>query len=362
MSYIQKRKQYKIIITTLIFILFTAILFSFTQGSAEIPPSTITNIILDKILTTIDIYLNKIGISSGFAELTHVNSLSDEIIILEVRLPRILLAALVGASLSISGVVLQGLFRNPMADPYILGISSGAGLGAAIAMLFGLSFSFIGISGISTFAFFGGIIAILIVYNIAKVNQTLPTQTLLLSGIAVSAFFSACIACLMFISGDKLHGILFWLFGSMSSASWSDIKLILPYFIICATIIYIFSRDLNVMLLGEEDAKTLGIDTEILKKILLFCATMITAAAVSVSGLIGFVGLVIPHITRIIVGPDHKILIPASVLIGSIVLVVTDTLARTIIAPADIPVGIITALFGAPFFIYLLKKKKHEYF
>ena len=156
--------------------------------------------------------------------------------------------------------------------------------------------------------------------------------------------------------------IVFWLFGSMSSASWDHIIVIIPYVLICSIIIYIFSRDLNVMLLGEEDAKTLGIETERVKKILLGCATMVTAAAVSVSGLIGFVGLVIPHITRLLVGPDHRILIPASVLLGCIVLVLTDTLARCLIAPVDIPVGIITALFGAPFFVYLLKKRRHEYF
>lgn len=337
-SYLQKQKKQGIIIIFLISLLFISFIFSITQGAAEIPVSKVLNILAGNGTPT------------------------EKTIIFDIRLPRIILAVLVGASLSISGVVLQALFRNPMADPYILGISSGAGLGAAVAMLFGITFTFIGFSGISACAFFGGLGAILIVYNIAKIKQTLPVTTLLLSGIAVGAFFSACIAFLMFISGDKLHGIVFWLFGSMSSASRDHIIVIIPYVFICSIIIYIFSRDLNVMLLGEEDAKTLGIETERVKKILLGCATMVTAAAVSVSGLIGFVGLVIPHITRLLVGPDHRILIPASVLLGCIVLLLADTLARTIIAPVDIPVGIITALFGAPFFVYLLKKKKYEYF
>ena len=337
-QYIQKRKQYGIIIIFLISLLFVSFIFSITQGAAEIPVSRLPEIL-----------------AGGGTQ-------TEKTIIFEIRIPRAILAVLVGASLSISGVVLQALFRNPMADPYILGISSGAGFGAAAAMLFGISFTFIGFSGISAAAFFGGIIAILIVYNIAKIKGSLPVQTLLLSGIAVGAFFSACIAVLMFIAGNKLHGIVFWLFGSMSFASWDNIIVIIPYFIICSIIIYIFSRDLNVMLLGEEDAKALGIDTETVKKVLLGCATMLTAAAVSVSGLIGFIGLVIPHITRILIGPDHRILIPASVFIGSIALLLTDTLARTIISPVDIPVGIITSLFGAPFFIYLLKKRRHEYF
>lgn len=335
---LQKRKRYRIIIASLIFLLFAVCVFSITQGSAGIPVGEVFNVLINKGTPT------------------------ENTIIFDIRLPRILLAVIVGASLSVSGVVLQALFRNPMADPYILGISSGAAFGATTAMLFGLSFSFIGFSGISASAFIGGVIAILIAYNIAKIKQDIPTQTLLLSGIAVSAFFSACTAFLIFIAGDKLHRVILWLFGSMSSASWEHITLIIPYATACSIIIYLLSRNLNVMLLGEEEAKHLGINTENMKKIILGCATMLTAAAVSVSGIIGFVGLVIPHITRILVGPDHRILIPASVLLGSIILVLADTLSRTLISPVDIPVGIITAMFGAPFFVYLLKKKKHEYF
>jgi len=337
-SYLQKQKQHGIIIIFLIFLLSASAVFSVTQGSADIPAERVLSILA----------------GSGTP--------SENTIIFDIRLPRIILAVLAGASLSISGVVLQALFRNPMADPYILGISSGSGVGAALAMLFGVSFSLIWFSGISIAAFLGGIFAILIVYNIAKIKNSLPVQTLLLSGIAVSAFFSACIMFIMLISGDKLHGIMFWLFGSMSSASWNSIATITPYFIAGSVIIYIFSRDMNVMLLGEEDARTLGIDTEKVKKILLGCAAVLTAAAVSVTGIIGFIGLVVPHITRIFVGPDHRILIPASILIGSIVLLLTDTLAKTLMAPVEIPVGIITALFGAPFFVYLLKKRRHEYF
>lgn len=337
-SYTQKRKRYGITIIFLMSLLLISIIFSITQGSADIPTAKVFNILAGNGTST------------------------ENTIIFDIRLPRIILAVLAGASLSVSGVVLQALFRNPMADPYILGISSGAGLGAALAMLFGVSFTVIWFFGISASAFLGGIIAILIVYNIAKIKNSLPVQTLLLSGIAVSAFFSACIMFIMLISGDKLHGIMFWLFGSMSSASWNSVAAITPYFIIGSVIAYIFSRDLNVMLLGEEDAKHLGIDTEKVKKILLGCAAVLTAAAVSVTGIIGFIGLVIPHVTRILVGPDHRILIPASILTGGIVLLLTDTLAKTMMAPVDVPAGIITALFGAPFFVFLLKKRKHEYF
>ncbi|ODS39141.1 MAG: iron ABC transporter [Candidatus Altiarchaeales archaeon WOR_SM1_86-2] len=337
MPYIQKRKRYGITVISLIFLLFISVIFSITQGSAGYSVSKVFDILMGN------------------------GAPNENKIIFDIRLPRIILAVLVGASLSISGVVLQALFRNPMADPYILGISSGAGLGASIAILFGISFTFIGFSGISAYAFFGGLAAILLVYNIAKIRGSTPTTTLLLSGIAVGAFFSACVGFLKYISGEDLHKIVLWFFGHISE-SWGDVMTITPYFLVGSITIYIFSRDLNVMLLGEEDAKHLGIDTELVKKIMLGCAAIITAAAVSVSGLIGFIGLVIPHITRILVGPDHRILIPASMLLGSVVLVLTDTFSRIIISPADVPVGIITALFGAPFFVYLLKKRKHEYF
>jgi len=248
-----------------------------------------------------------------------------------------------------------------------LGISGGAAFGVVIAtfldMFFYVNFLFFGFSSISIFAFFGGIFAVLITYYVARVRNTTPTLTLLLSGIIVGTLFSALIMIMMTLTeSNKLHGVLSWLFGSFAHSAWDDVKILFPIVIICFFIFYIFSRDMNAILFGEEEAKHLGIDTENLKKILILLATLLTSVAVSVAGIIGFVGLVVPHIVRIAFGPNHKILIPFSAISGGIFMLVCDTLARTIAMPIEIPVGAITAMVGAPLFIYLLRKKKYEYF
>lgn len=278
----------------------------------------------------------------------------ESIIILKIRMPRIVLGVFVGASLALAGSTLQGLFKNPMADPYIIGVSAGASLGSVLAIYFGFS-------NISIFAFLGALLSVFIVYNVARVRGSMSVTHLLLSGIAVGSFFSASSMFFMYLSGEKLSRAFFWLLGSLSTATWGEVFVILPYFFISFFVIFIFARDLNVMLFGEEEALSLGIKTDALKKILLVFATLVTASAVAVSGLIGFVGLVVPHITRLLVGPDHRILIPSCVISGGILLVLADSVARTVASPQDIPVGIITALFGAPFFCYLLFKRKKTY-
>ncbi|MDW7739365.1 MAG: iron chelate uptake ABC transporter family permease subunit [Bacillota bacterium] len=284
-------------------------------------------------------------------------------ILLQIRIPRVLLAAAVGSSLAVSGAVFQGLFRNPMADPYVIGISSGAALGAVFAMLSGFSLSVGGFGAVPLFAFFGGTLTILLVYSMARVGRAVPVMTLLLAGIAISSFLSALVSLLTYFAGEKLHQVIFWLMGGLSGATWLQVKVMVPYALIGYCCVSLFSRELNAMLLGEETASHLGVDTEKVKKILLAGASFLVAAAVSTSGIIGFVGLVVPHFIRLVAGPDHRFLIPASALLGGILLIATDTLARVIIAPTELPVGIITALIGAPMFIYLLKKrKKLKYF
>ncbi|CEG12363.1 Putative ABC transporter permease protein [groundwater metagenome] len=327
----------------LIFILVLAALISLSVGAAEYSIEKVWNILTG-----------------------HGND-TENFIIFNIRLPRIIADILVGISLALSGVVLQAIFRNPLVEPYLLGISGGAAFGVLLAIFAGIffyvDFLFFGFSSVSVFAFSGGIFGVLITYYVARVRNTTPTLTLLLSGIIVGTLFSALIMIMMTLTeSEKLHGILSWLFGSFAHITWNDVQILFPIVIVCALSFYFFSRDMNAILFGEEEAKHLGIDTENLKKILILLATLLTSVAVSVAGIIGFVGLVIPHIVRIVFGPNHKILIPFSAISGGIFMLVCDTLARTIVMPIEIPVGAITAMVGAPLFMYLLRKKKYEYF
>jgi iron complex transport system permease protein len=285
----------------------------------------------------------------------------EERIILEIRMPRILAGALVGAALSAAGVVYQGIFKNPMADPYVLGVSAGAAVGASLAIVFRIGFTLFGVNTLPILAFAGSLVAVFVVYNISRVGSRVPVTTLLLSGIAVSIFLSAIVAVLQVIAGKKLHAVVFWLMGGFSGVVWEDVLAILPLIFIGTVIIYFFARDLNILSLGEETAQNLGVDVEKVKKVLLIFGSLVTAVAVSISGLIGFIGLMIPHITRIMIGPDHRVLLPTSIIVGASFLVVCDAVARVIVSPVELPVGVITALSGGPFFIYLLRKKKESY-
>lgn len=290
----------------------------------------------------------------------HISGISsvEEIIIMQIRLPRILAGALVGASLATAGVIYQGIFRNPMADPYVIGASSGAAVGASLAIVLGVGFAWFGISTIPIFAFVGCMATILLVYSISRVGSRVPITTLLLSGIAVSYFLLAIVTYMQTIAGQRLHALTFWLMGGFSYVEWNDVWSVLPFVLVGIIITYLYSRDLNLLVLGEEQAQHLGVELERTKLILLFSSALITAAAVSVGGPIVFVGLIIPHVTRILVGPDHRVLLPASILLGASFMVICDALARILAAPSEIPVGVITAVFGGPFFIFLLRRKK----
>lgn len=282
---------------------------------------------------------------------------SYKIIIIEVRLPRVILSALVGSGLAVAGCAMQALFRNPLASPYILGISSGAAFGASLAIVLGISFG-TGIFAVPFMAFVFALLTIFLVYNIAKVGGRLPMENLLLAGIAIGSFFSAQVSLLKYIAGEELRSIVFWLMGGFWVSSWDKVIIAFPLIVLGIVVILFFSRDLNIMLMGEEHALSLGTEVEYVKKIVLVFASLITAAAVSVSGIIGFVGLIIPHTMRIVVGPDNRILLPSSCLFGAIFLIWMDTLARVVIQPIELPVGIITASLGAPFFLYLLRRRK----
>lgn len=280
-----------------------------------------------------------------------------ETIVFQMRLARVILAALVGAGLAASGVILQGLLINPMADPYILGISQGAALGATAAMLSLGGVLALGIYTVPLVAFLGGMATSIVVYNLARVGNRVQMSTLLLAGIAVGMFLSAITSYMMITSGQNVHQILFWIIGGFAGRGWDHVMVLLPYIIIGYSLMHLYARRMNVILLGEEPAQHLGIDVERMKKVLLTAATLTTASAVSVSGVIAFVGLIIPHAVRLMVGPDHRVLLPTAALTGAIFLIIADALARVVAAPEEIPVGIITALCGGPFFIYLLRKK-----
>ena len=278
---------------------------------------------------------------------------TDETILFSIRLPRIIFAGIVGGALAAAGVVFQGLLRNPLADPYILGISGGAAVGALTALMLGIL-----PLGVSGSAFLGAIATIVLVYGIAKTKNELQSTTLLLAGVIVNAFFSAVIMFLISTASDKsLHNAMFWLMGDLSLAEWREIALTGLFLLLGFIVIFTYARHLNLMAISEETAKQLGVNVEQTKIILLLAASLITGVAVSVSGIIGFVGLIVPHMMRILLGSDHRMLLPASVLFGSSFLIVADTFARNLIAPAELPVGVITALCGAPYFIYLLRRK-----
>jgi len=279
----------------------------------------------------------------------------DYEILVHFRLPRILLAVIVGAALASAGVVLQAILRNPLAEPYILGISSGAGLGVIIAIISGLSWSLWGQSAVAVFAFVGALGTVCLVWAIGHFTAKSQVTSLLLAGVVVNAFFSAVIMFLISIAkSEKVHSTLFWLMGNMTEESFFALWLGATFVGAGIFILFRICPQLNVLSFGEADAKTLGVNTARLKMTALGIAAFITAVAVSLSGLIGFVGLIVPHAVRLVFGPDHRQLLPLSAIVGAIFLVAADTFARVIVAPAQLPVGVVTAMVGGPFFLVLL--------
>jgi len=281
-------------------------------------------------------------------------------IIWQIRFPRVLLAFLVGASLALAGAAFQGLLQNPLADPYTIGISSGAALGATTAILI-LPAGILSLPVIPVFAFLGALAALFSVYQLGRVGGRLTVVTVLLAGVVISSFFSALISLSMLFAGEQMRSIFFWLAGGLGMRGWLYVKLIVPYLLLGLSVLLFFSRDLNLILQGEEEALSLGVEVERVKKFVLVAASLLAAGAVSVSGMIGFVGLIVPHALRMFIGPDHRLLFPASVLGGGIFLVSADTLARTALSPVELPVGMITAFIGAPFFMYLLRRHRSKY-
>jgi iron complex transport system permease protein len=313
-------------------------LASAALGPVPVPPATVAKTLLGQLP----------GLAFAVPE-------PHRIIVSSIRLPRIALAATVGLALAAAGVVMQGFFRNPMADPSIIGVSSGAAVGAVAAIV--LPVSVAGALGIQAAAIVGALLTAFGVYLLATEGGRTPVATLLLAGVAVQTFLGAAISVMLLYSGESLRRVVYWLMGSLANATWSEVWLA-GLAVPCVVVLAVYARDLNVLLLGEEDAHGLGIEVERSKRILLALASLMTAAAVAVAGVVGFVGLVVPHVMRLLVGPDHRVLLPTSAIAGAVFLVVSDTVARTAVAGTELPVGIVTAAVGAPFFLYLLRSRE----
>jgi iron complex transport system permease protein len=321
--------------------LIAAIVVSSGMGYIRLPPATVVKIIFAKL--------------SGHSNLLEGVDSIFPVVVLEVRLPRILTAAAVGAGLAISGVVFQGILLNPLADPYTLGVSAGAAFGASLAIL--LNIGLMGSYSVPLFAFIGAAVTLLFVVYLSSSGGGISSNNLILSGIIVAAILSAGISFLKYIADEQVAVIIFWLMGSFGSKTWTDVGLTFLFILIGFLAFMFFARDMNLLSLGNRTASSLGVDTRKVTILLLITASLVAAICVSVSGIIGFVGLLVPHMMRLITGPDNRRLIPMSLLAGAILLLIADTITRAIL-PSEIPIGVLTALIGGPFFCYIFRKQQ----
>lgn len=323
-----------------------ALAFALAITAAAVGPYTIPT------SNVVGILLGQVGIDQS------TSSDTEQAIVATIRLPRIILALTVGAALGVAGAVMQGLFRNPMADPGIIGVSAGGALGAVVAIALGLQVVLP--LALPAMSFAGATAALSLVYVVASIGGRFSMAALLLAGVAISAFVAAVLSAIILFSRDleAQREMLFWLAGGLGASTWLDARIAMPPILIGVAVAAIFSRDLNLLMVSDEEARSLGVRVGLTRNTLLLTSSMITGAAVAFSGTIAFVGLIAPHILRLAVGADHRVLIPLSALGGGVFLLAADTLSRTVIAPAEIPVGVVTALVGAPFFILLLARNK----
>jgi iron complex transport system permease protein len=323
-------------------LLLITLMLSVAVGSVFIPPQTILNLLAGKL------------IGKAFApDLTPFAT-----ILFSLRLPRTILIALVGAALAGSGAGFQGLFRNPLADPYLIGVASGAGLGAIAAMGIHWPYTTLGLMAVPLAAFLGALITVLVVYELARVGHSLPVSNMILAGVAVSSFATALTSYLMINSSGELRRALVWLLGGSTLSGWQPVLAVLPYIVLGLGILLMMGHALNVLQLGDEQAQQLGLPVERVRRLVIGAASLATAAAISFAGIIGFVGLIVPHLVRLLWGGDYRRLLPVSMLLGAVLLLAADVLARVVMAPAELPVGVITALAGAPFFLWILRRAK----
>lgn len=332
--------RYRRIVLGLAVALVASALLALAIGSVWIPPGQAARLVAWKL-----------GLASR-PDVSH----ATEVILFQLRLPRVLLAAVVGAALAVSGLVFQGLFRNPLADPAIIGVSSGAALGAVAVIVAGGAAAFGGL-GIPVAAFAGALLTSFLVYRLARIGPTVNVATLLLAGIAVAALISAVMSLVMSLAGEQIRSIYFWLLGGLAARPWSSLRAVSILGALGVVAAAASAHELNLVALGEERAAQLGVETEAFKRRAIAIGALLAGAAVSVAGVIGFVGLMTPHALRLVLGADHRRLLPAVLLAGPTFLIVADLAARTVLAPEELPVGVVTALLGAPFFLVLLRRE-----
>jgi iron complex transport system permease protein len=323
-----------------------ALLLSVAVGSVFIPPAALYEVLVNQVF--------------GGELPTALRPFAT--ILFALRLPRTALMAVTGAALAGSGAAYQGLFRNPLADPYLIGVASGAGLGAILAMTYQLHTTSLGLLAVPVAAFIGALLTVFVVYQLARVGRALPATTLILAGVAVSSFATALTSFLMINATGELRRALIWLLGGSTMSGWQPVLAQLPYVIIGLGGLLTMGHALNVMQVGDEQAQQLGLPVERVRFLVIIAASLTTAAAVSFAGIIGFVGLIVPHAVRMIWGGDYRRILPLSILSGATLLLVADVLARVVMSPQEIPVGIIMALGGAPFFLWVLRRTKQQNF
>jgi iron complex transport system permease protein len=323
-----------------------AVLVGVSQGSAGIPFTTVVRILASKVL--------------GLGSVTWPKTWEE--IVWQIRLPRVLLAGLVGATLAFSGAAYQGVLRNPLADPYLIGVAAGAGLGATIVLVSPVPYAFGTLSLLPPAAFVGAALAVSISYGLARSGGVAPSVTLILAGVAVSAAATAAMSFLIMANHERAVTVLSWLLGGFNTATWQKVGMVLPYSLVGGAVVLASSRLLNVLQLDEEEAQQLGVPVERVKLLVIVAASLATAAAVSVSGIIGFVGLIVPHTVRLLWGFDYRRLVPLSMAAGAVFLILADLAARSVLSPSEVPVGVVTALCGAPFFLWLLRRHRRAVF
>lgn len=326
-----------------ILLLLTAFTLGVTVGSVRVP-------VMEMLSIFAGAFSNREALDPMFSS-----------IVLDIRFPRVILAALVGASLAIAGASFQGLLKNPLADPYTLGVSSGASVGAVATIFLGLTIPGLGSFTLPVISILAALLTLIIVLGFARmVEKSMKMETIILTGIIFSSFLGSILSLMIALTGDELRQIINWLLGSVSMRGWEYIRLIAPFFVIGALLLIWNARELNAMAFGEERAQHLGVNVQRRKFVVLASGSLLTGAAVAVSGTIGFVGLVVPHMVRMLTGSDHRHVLPLSILNGASLLILCDLVARTIVAPTELPIGVITALIGAPVFGLILIQKRKE--
>lgn len=330
-----------LVLTGAALLAFAALLAGVLVGPAGLPPGGVLLELADR--------LPLVDVDSGLTA-------RQQVILWEIRLPRVVLGAIVGATLAIAGATYQGVFRNPLADPYLLGVSSGAGLGATLAIVLGGA---LGSGLVPPAAFAGGMIAVMATYALGRsVGGGRTEVVIILAGVAVAAFASAVQTYFMQRHDETLRQVYSWMLGRLTTSGWSDVLTVLPYVLVTVAVVALFRRTLDVMAVGDVEASTLGIAPARVRLVLITVATLGTSAVVAVSGLIGFVGIVIPHAVRMLIGPGHRLLLPVSLLVGAAFLMLADVVARTAVSPAELPIGVVTAAIGAPFFLFVLRRSR----